>query len=153
MPLGNSAKTNLFLLLTNNVDWANVGDAGGVRGSVAAGSWYVGLHTASPGAAGTQLTSEATYGAYARVGVSRSGSTGWTVSGTAPTQFANTATVTFPQSTGTTNTLTDATLGRASSGAGEIFYYGTIGTPAGGLIINTGIYPYASAGQLIFQIT
>lgn len=153
MPLGNSAKLNLFALLVQNTDWANVGDAGGIRGSVSAGSWYVGLHTASPGAAGNQTTSEATYGSYTRVGVSRSGSTGFTVAAGSPYQFSNTATVTFPQSTGTTNLLTDATLGRASSGTGEIFYYGTIGTPSGGITITTGVYPYASAGQLIFQIT
>ncbi|MFN8992931.1 MAG: hypothetical protein ACK5X3_04600, partial [Pseudomonadota bacterium] len=41
---------------------------------------FVSLHTADPGEAGTQLTSEANYTSYARATVSRSG-TGWTVTG------------------------------------------------------------------------
>ncbi len=152
MPMGNAAKTALFTLLVNNADWTGIGDAGGIRGSVVAGSYFMALHTASPGAAGSQTTSEATYGAYARVGVVRTAA-GWTVSGTAPTQFTNVAAITFPQSSGTTNTITDASLGSATSGAGQISFYGTLATPVGGLIVNTGIFPSFPIGNAIFTVT
>lgn len=55
-----------------------VGDATGPLPSATAGSLYIALHTADPGAGGDQTTSEATYTSYARVGVVRSGS-GWTL--------------------------------------------------------------------------
>src|SRR5271157_5719431 len=57
---------------------------------------YVSLHTANPGATGTQSTSEATYGGgtgYARVAVARAaGAGGWTITGETIT---NTSVVTF----------------------------------------------------------
>jgi hypothetical protein len=42
----------LLLLLFNNTNAANIGDATGLRGSTAAGSLYLSLHTADPGEAG-----------------------------------------------------------------------------------------------------
>ena len=57
-----TAAANSFLLLFfNNTDWAVVGDAAGLQNSVAAGSLYLSLHTASPGEAGTQATNEISY--------------------------------------------------------------------------------------------
>lgn len=126
MSLGDTAESDVLRLLFNNVDWANVGDAGGIRGSVAAGSFYISLHTANPGETGTQTTSEAAYTSYARVGVARSAG-GWTISGTAPTQSANVAAITFPQCTGGPETETHFEVGRASSGAGEAIFIGALG--------------------------
>ena len=58
---------------------------------------YVSLHTATPGAGGSQTTSEAAYGAYARVAVSRVGTAnGWTVSGSSVSPIS---TITFPTAT------------------------------------------------------
>src|SRR3954462_6777618 len=94
MSASNTFESDVLLLLLNNTNIANLGDAVGVRGSTAAGSVFVALHTADPGETGTQATSEATYTGYARVAVARSGA-GWTISGTAPTQAANAAAVTF----------------------------------------------------------
>lgn len=68
----------LDLIFRNANALANVGDATGLRGSSTAGSLYIALHTADPGATGNQTTSEATYTSYARVGVVRSNS-GWTL--------------------------------------------------------------------------
>ena len=78
MSKSNSCENGWLLLLFNNTDFANIGDAAGLQNSAAAGSLYVSLHTADPGEAGSQTTSEATYTGYARVAVARSGS-GWTV--------------------------------------------------------------------------
>lgn len=83
---------------------------------------YVALHTADPGEAGDQTTSEATYTSYARVAVSRN-SGGWTCSGNTA---QNTAEVTFPQCTGGTNTITHFSIGLASSGASQILYKGAL---------------------------
>jgi hypothetical protein len=78
MSASNTTETNLLLLLFNNSNWANLGDATGVRGSTTAGSLYISLHTADPGEAGNQSTSEATATGYARQPVARS-SAGFTV--------------------------------------------------------------------------
>lgn len=83
---------------------------------------YVALHTADPGNAGTQLTSEATYTSYARVAVTAS--TGF--SAAAAGSSANTALIQFPQCTGGTNVITHVSIGTASSGAGQIIYRGAL---------------------------
>lgn len=123
---------------------ALVGDATGLRGSTTAGSLYVALHTADPGEAGDQTTSEATYTSYARVAVARSGA-GWTVSGTAPTQAANAAAVNFPTCTGGSSTCTFFSVGVAASGASKILYSGAITS----LAVTNGITPTAAIGALV----
>lgn len=145
MSLGNSAENNLLLLLFNNTNWANVGDATGLRGATTAGSFYISLHTADPGETGTQQTNETSYTNYARVAVARS-SGGWTVSGTAPTQAANTAAVTFAQCGASGATLTHFEVGRDSSGAGEAIYIGALTSQ---LAVSNGITPQFGTGQLV----
>lgn len=71
MSFSDTAENDLLQLLFNNVDMALVGDATGLRGASAAGSFYLSLHTADPGDAGSQSTSEAAYSGYARVAVVR----------------------------------------------------------------------------------
>jgi hypothetical protein len=83
---------------------------------------YISLHTADPGEAGSQTTSEATYTSYARVTVARSGS-GWTVSGN---QASNAALIQFPQCTGGSSVVTHVAIGTASSGAGQVLYKGAL---------------------------
>jgi hypothetical protein len=103
----NSAENSLWLLIFNNTNMANVGDATGLRGSSTAGSLYVTLHSADPGEAGNQGTSEITaaqHGGYARQAVARS-SAGWTVSGTAPTQVVNAADIVWPVGTAGSGTI------------------------------------------------
>lgn len=57
-----TAAANAFLLLFfNNTDWAVVGDAAGLQNSVAAGSLYLSLHTATPAEGGNQSTNEIAY--------------------------------------------------------------------------------------------
>lgn len=83
---------------------------------------YIALHTADPGNAGTQTTSEATYTSYARVAVTAA--TGFSAASGAAT--ANTGLIQFPQCTGGTNTITHVTIGTASSGAGQVIYRGAL---------------------------
>lgn len=147
MPMGNSSQSDLAKLIFQNTNFANIGDATGLRGSTAAGSFYIALHTASPGAAGDQTTSEATYTGYARVAVARSGA-GFTIAGSSPTNVTNAAAVTFGVCTVGTNTITFFSIGVASAGASEILVYGAITSPAAGLVVNPGITPSFAIGQL-----
>lgn len=125
MSMADVSENNLLKLIFTNTTWAGVGDATGLVGSTAAGSLYVALHTADPGEAGTQATSEATYTGYARVAVVRT-TGGWTISGTAPTQAANAATITFPTCTAGSNTITYFSVGKTSSGATDIIVSGVL---------------------------
>ena len=59
--MANAAATDLLNLIFNNTNWANLGDATGVRGSSTAGSLYLSLHTASPAESGDQTSNECSY--------------------------------------------------------------------------------------------
>lgn len=102
---------------------------------------YVALHTADPGEAGNQQTSEANYTGYARVAVART-SGGWTVTGN---QAVNAALVQFPQCTAGSNTITYLSVGTLSSGTGQIIYSGALSSS---LSVTSGIQPQFSAGAL-----
>lgn len=141
MSMSNASETNLLLLLFNNTDWANVGDAAGLQNSAAAGSFYVALHTADPGDAGTQSTSEVSYVGYTRQGVARTAG-GWTVSGN---QVSNTAPVQFGECTSGSATATHFSVGLLSSGGGDILYSGQLSAPRS---ISSGITPLFNAGAL-----
>ena len=148
MSASNAFENDILLLLFNNTNIANIGDATGVRGSTAAGSLYVALHTADPGEAGTQATSETSYTGYARVAVARSGA-GWTVSGTAPTQVVNAATVTFGTSTVGTPTITHFSVGYETSGATKILVSGALNSSQ---VINIGGVNSFAAGALVATV-
>jgi hypothetical protein len=134
MSKSNSWENGLLLLLFNNTNFANVGDATGLRGSSAAGSLYLSLHTADPGEAGDQTTSEATYTSYARQAVARS-SAGFTISGNS---VSLASAVNFPAGTGGSGTVTHFGIGTALSGAGVLLYSGTV-TP--NIVTGNGITP------------
>lgn len=141
MSKSNSFENSLLLHIFQNAAIANIGDATGVRGSTTAGSLYVSIHTADPGEAGSQTTSEISYTGYARVAVART-SGGWTVTGNAAT---NAAAVTWPISTGGTGgTSTHFGIGTDASGAGTLLYSGTFTGP----VIASGVTPYAAIGDL-----
>ena len=141
MSMSDAAEQALLDLLFINNNWANVGDATGLRGSSGAGSYYIALHTADPGKAGTQATNEATYTSYARVAVARSAG-GWTRS---VSTISNTALVQFPQCTGGSNTVTYFSIGVASSGSTQIILSGALSSS---LSISNGIQPQFAAGAM-----
>lgn len=134
MSATNAFETSLLQHIFTNNDIAGIGDATGLRGSSTAGSVYLSLHTGDPGEAGTQTTSECTYGSYARVAVARSGS-GWTVSGNSASLFAN---VDFPTATSGTETATHFGVGTTSSGTGSLLFKGAISP---NISISTGVTP------------
>jgi hypothetical protein len=113
----------LLQLIFNNVDWANVGDAAGLQNSATAGSFYISAHTASPGVGGSQTTNEVAYTGYARIAVARSGA-GWTVSGL---NASNAAVISFGNCTASPGSpITFLGIGSASSGAGNLQFFGTV---------------------------
>ena len=141
MSASNSFETDLLKLIYNNTTLANIGDATGLVGSTAAGSLYVGLHTADPGETGDQSTSEATYTGYARVAVART-TGGWTVSGNS---VSNTGATTFGLCTAGSSTVTHFSVGTGSSGAGYRLFSGAL---TASLAVSAGITPSAAAGAI-----
>jgi len=144
MSKSNALETAYLQLLFQNANFANVGDATGLRGSTAAGQLFMSLHTADPDEAGTQSTNEVAYTGYARVGVARSG-VGFTVTNNA---VALAADVTFPAGTGGSGTATHWGIGTASSGAGVLLYKGTI-SPS--IVCGNGVTPALTAGTLVTE--
>lgn len=145
MSKSNTFENDLLLLLFNNTNIANIGDATGVRGSTTAGSLYLSLHSADPGEAGDQTTSEVTYSGYARQAVARS-SAGFTVSGNSVTL---TAAISFPQSAGGGSNATHFAVGSASTGAGKILYSGTLNNTIP--CSSSGVTPQLGTGTTITE--
>lgn len=143
MPFATTAIVDLLKLLLNNTTWAGVGDTTGIVGSGAAGSLFMGLYTASPGAGGDQTTNEISYTGYARVAVARTAG-GWTVSGNPATL---TSTISWPQMTGGTGgTATFVGFGKASSGAGELILFGAV-SPT--IAVSTGVTPQLTTATTV----
>ncbi|MBA3588192.1 hypothetical protein [Methylibium sp.] len=140
----NTLETQWLLLLLNNTPITLIGDAAGILGSAAAGSLYLSGHTADPGEAGDQTTSEIAYTSYARVAVARTTS-GFTVSGNAGSLVANTN---FPAGTGGTGTMTHVGIGTSASGAGKLLLKGAI-TP--NIVCGNGITPTVQAGTVVTE--
>lgn len=141
MSKANGWENGLLLLVFNNTTYTLVGDAAGILKSAADGNLYVSLHTADPGEAGDQTTSETAYTNYARVAVART-SGGWTVTANS---VANAATITFPECGTTGATLTHFGVGTSSSGAGKLLYSNAL---TANRTIATGTAPYFAAGSL-----
>ena len=144
MSASNAFEALILSLIFENANAANIGDATGLRGSTTPGVFYIGLHTADPGEAGAQNTSEATYTGYARVSVARS-TAGWTVTGTAPTTVANDSTVTFGACSAGSSSCTHFSIGSDASGAGNLFMAGAL---TGTLAVSAGVTPSFAAGAL-----
>ena len=141
MSKSNAAETAFLTLVFNNTDWANIGDAGGLQNSAAAGSLYVALHTGDPGDAGNASTSECAYGSYARQAVARSGA-GWPVSGDT---VSNAALIQFPQCSSGSETITYVSITTAVSGTSDILWSGAL---SASLAVSSGIQPQFAIGAL-----
>lgn len=144
MSKSNSWENALLLLLFNNTNAANIGDATGLRGASTAGNLYVSLHTSDPGEAGDQTTNETTYTSYARVAVARSGS-GWTVTNNS---VSPAATISFPACTGGTATITHFGIGTASTSTGVLLYKGTV-TP--NISVSSGVTPQLTTASAVTE--
>lgn len=145
MSKGDTFENDLLLLIFNNTNAANIGDATGLRGSSTAGSLYLALHTADPTDSGSQTSSESAYTNYVRVAVARSGA-GFTVSGNSVTLAA---TASFASSGASGTTITHFSVGVASAGASKALYIGTV-TP-NITIGSSGVVPQLTTGTTITE--
>jgi hypothetical protein len=105
---------------------------------------YLALYTADPGEAGTAITSEATYGAYARVAVTRA--TDFTVAGN---QVSNANLEQFVACSSGSNIITHAAIVTSTSGAGTIIVRALLNSA---ITVSTGVQPQFSANALAFQL-
>ena len=130
MSLGNTTETEVLTYIFDTTAPAWAGNA----------SFWISLHTADPGEAGTATTSEVAYTSYARVAVSRT--TGFTIAGNA---VSNAALVQFPQSGGSGTDCTHFAVVTTASGAGQIILRGALSAT---LPTGSGIQPQFGIGNL-----
>src|SRR3546814_9941732 len=102
MSAGDTWENDLQKLIWNATAIANIADNAATSPLT---NLYVSLHTADPGEAGDQTTSEATYTSYVRVAVART-TAGWTVAASPTSTVSNAAAINFPAATGGSNTIT-----------------------------------------------
>jgi hypothetical protein len=138
---GNTLSASLLKLIFQAVAIANIADNAATSPLT---NLWVSLHTADPGASGSQTTSEAAYTSYARQSVARS-SSGWAISGETITPVAN---ITFPAATGGAETESFFAIGTASSGAGEILYAGPI-SPT--IVVASGVTPVLTTASTVTE--
>jgi hypothetical protein len=142
MGKANVNSNNLLKLIFNATAIANIADNAATAPLT---NLYVALHTADPGAGGTQSTSEITYTSYARVAVART-TGGWTASAAQSTSPV--AAITFPAGTGGAGTATFFSIGVASSGATAILYSGAI-SPS--IVTGNGVTPQLTTATTITE--
>lgn len=134
MSLGNTTENDIMTYIFDTTAPVWAGNA----------NFWVALHTADPGEAGTATTNEAAYTSYARVSISRT--TGFTVTGN---QIENTVAIQFPQSTGAGSDVTHFSVVTTSSGAGQIIMRGAL---SAAVSTGVGIQPQFAAGALTATI-
>lgn len=104
--------------------------------------FYISLHTASPGIAGTQETNETAYTGYQRQTIARSPA-GWTVSSGSD---VNDADISFPICAGSPGSdITHIGIGLSSSGAGTLRLFGELDDS---FVMQVGTTPIISATEL-----
>lgn len=141
MSKGNTFENDLLKLIFNATTIANLAQN---AGSSPLTVLWVSLHSANPDEAGSQTTSEVSYGAYARKSVART-TAGWVVSSNSVSPAAD---ITFNQATSGSVTATHAAVGTASNGAGKILYKGAL-TP--NIAISAGVTPRITTGSTITE--
>jgi hypothetical protein len=141
MSKSNAFENDLLELIFNATAIPNLADN---AASSPLTNLYVSLHTADPGEAGNQSTSEATYTSYARVAVART-SGGWTVTNNSVSPVAN---IDFPAATGGSETITYFGVGSASSGTGVLYYSGSV-SPT--IAVSSGVTPRLTTASTITE--
>ena len=140
MSISDATENNILKLIFNATAWANVAQNNGTSPLT---DIAVALHTADPGDAGTQTTSEVTYTNYARVNVVRT-TGGWTASSAGSTSPV--ANIDFPAGTGGSGTVTHFSVGKTGGGATEILWSGTV-TP--NIVTGNGVTPRLTTASTI----
>lgn len=118
MSKGNTFENDVLKLVFNATAIGNLADN---TGTSPATTLTVALHTADPGEAGDQTTSETAYTGYARVAVART-SGGWTVTNNSVSPAAN---IDFGECTGSAGgAITHFSVGTGTSN--KLLYSGTV---------------------------
>lgn len=142
MSKGNTFESDLLALIFNATAIANIADNAATSPLT---NLYVSLHTADPGEAGSQTTSETAYTGYARVAVART-SGGWTVASGSASPNAN---IDFGQCTASPGAaITHAAVGTASSGTGKVLYKGAL---SASITMAVGVIPRLTTGSAITE--
>jgi hypothetical protein len=142
MSKGNTFENDLLRLIFNAAAIGNLADNAATAPLT---QLFVSLHTADPGEAGDQTTSEISYTGYARVGVARTAG-GWTITANSVSPVAN---IEFGAMTaGAGGTATHAAIGTASTGAGKVLYKGAL-TPT--ISVVNGTIPRITSGSTITE--
>ena len=142
MSKGNTFENDVLKLIFNATAIANIADN---AASSPLANLYVSLHTADPGEAGVQTTSETAYTGYARVAVVRT-SGGWTVTANSVSPNAN---IDFGQCSASPGAaITHAAVGTASSGAGKVLYKGAL---SASITMAVGVIPRLETGSAITE--
>ena len=142
MSKGNTFENDWLKLIFNATAIANMADNAATAPLT---NLQVSLHTADPGEAGDQTTSEISYTGYARVAVART-TGGWTVTANSVSPFAN---IDFGQMTaGAGGTVTHWAVGTAATGAGKILYKGTV-TP--NIVVSNGVTPRLTTASAVTE--
>jgi len=132
MSKGNTFENDLLKLTFQAIPRANPADNAAVAPLT---NLYVSLHTADPGEAGDQTTSETAYTGYGRVAVART-SGGWTVTANSVSPVAN---IDFGECTAVPGAaITHFGIGTLVSGAGKLLYSGTVSP---NIAMATGVIP------------
>ena len=132
MSKSNAFETDLLGLIFNGTAINTIADN---AASAPLTNLYLALHTADPGEAGNQSTSEISYTGYSRVAVART-SGGWTITGNSVSPVSA---IEFGEMTGGAGgTVTHASIGTASTGTGKILYSGAL-TPT--IAVALGVLP------------
>lgn len=132
MSKGNTFENDLLKLIFNATAIANIADN---ASSSPLTNLAVALHTADPGEAGDQTTSEAAYTGYARISVART-TGGWTVTANSVSPLAD---IDFGEATASPGgPITHVSIGPTGGGATKILYSGVL-TP--NIVMATGIIP------------
>lgn len=139
MSMSDATENALLLLIFNATAWANYADN---AASTPQTNISIAGHTADPGEAGTQSTSEIAYTSYARVNVART-SGGWTV---AANSVSPAATIAFPAGTGGSGTMSYFSAGKTGGGATPILFSGTV-TP--NITCGNGVTPQLTSASSI----
>jgi len=142
MSKGNTFENDLLKLIFNATAIANIADN---AASAPLTQLFISLHTADPGEAGDQTTSEISYTGYARIAVNRN-SGGFTITDNSVSPVAN---IDFGEMTGGAGgTVTHVAFGTLTSGTGKILYRGAL-TP--NIIVVLGVIPRIKSTSTITE--
>jgi hypothetical protein len=139
MSATNGTETAILSLIFTATTWADIAENDTTGPAT---SFWISLHTASPGEAGDQTSNETAYTGYARQQVTRDG-TGWTVTGGSVT---NDGEIAFPQCTASPGSaLTHVGIGKSETSTGTLLLYAALDSS---VTMQVGTVPIFSAGEL-----